>query len=269
VLKLSANISLLYPELPFLDRIYAAARAGFRAVEVMYPYGYSAHEFARALRSSSLTLSVLNAPPGNYEDGERGLAAIPGREQEFRESLKYALEYASITGCSSIHVLTGNTPDGVDAASVEQTLRNNLNYAAKFFLQHRIALLLEPLSRQILPLYSLSRVEHASCWVRELRAAGFDNVGLQVDLYHTQMEQGNLEALIHRYFDEIKYVQIASVPGRHEPTVGEINYRYLLELLETLRFSGCIGCEYIPQASTNEGLSWAREWGLLPPDTIT
>ncbi|KAA0892856.1 hydroxypyruvate isomerase family protein [Pusillimonas sp. ANT_WB101] len=267
MLLLSANISLLYPELPFLERVGAAASSGFSAVEVMYPYAFSAHDLAKELRAWGLTLSVLNAPPGNYTDGERGLAALPGRENAFKQSLHEAVEYAHVTQCTNVHVLTGNLPQDADERLVAETLHSNLNYAATLFDANGLMLLLEPLSRQMLPAYSLTRVEQALERLQVLKSAGHTNVGLQLDLYHTQMEQGNLAALIQRHFHDIEYVQIAGVPGRHEPTHGEINYRYLLELLQSLGFAGWVGCEYIPQGLTDAGLDWARDWGLLKPST--
>jgi len=270
MLNLSANVSLLYQELPFPERIGAAARSGFRAVEVMYPYACPAHVLSGELRAYDMTLTVLNAPPGDYLKGERGLAALPGREREFRYSLDEAVAYAKATGCTNIHVLTGNTPDNADSGLVAYTMRENLLYCADLFARHELTLLLEPLSRQMLPSYSLTRVEEASGWLRELNNSGYANVGIQLDLYHTQMEQGNLAAMIQNYIQEITYVQIAGVPGRHEPTVGEINYRYLLDLLQTLGFAGWVGCEYIPRYMTEEGLGWARDWGLLDmPDSFS
>lgn len=260
---LSANISLLYPELPFLERVGAAARAGFRAVEVMYPYDHDPSRFANALLSNGLTLSVLNAPPGNHAAGERGLAAIPGKEQAFRNSLNEAIDFATITRCSNIHVLTGVIPEGACYQKVRETLRVNLIHAAKLFAEHGMNLLLEPLSAQVVPNYSLTRLEAASEWVNELHTEGCTNVHLQVDLYHTQQEQGNLAALLQKYFAQISYIQIAGVPGRHEPTVGEINYRYLIDLLVSLGYCGWIGCEYLPEGNTDSGLAWARNWGLL------
>ncbi len=264
--ELSANISLLYQEFPFLERIKEAEKSGFRAIEVMYPYAYSAHAVRDELLSRNMALSVLNAPPGNHANGERGLAALPGREQDFKDSLDQAIEYAVVTHCQNIHVLTGNLANDVDQTQAMQTLRENLLYCAAIFAENNLTLLLEPLSRQMLPAYSLPRVEDAHYWISQLKIQGYTNVGLQLDLYHTQMEQGNLAALIKRYISEISYVQIAGVPGRHEPTIGEINYRYLLDQLSSLGFTGWVGCEYIPKDLTHHGLSWARDWGLLPTD---
>lgn len=263
MLKLSANISLLFPELGVCDRVGAAARAGFTAVEVMYPYDTPATELAYALDANGMELTVLNAPPGDYAGGERGLACIPGQEAKFREGIEQAIDYAKTTGCQSIHVLTGNMPSGVPESVCHSTLEQNLIHAAKRFADAGVGLLLEPLSKYVLPRYSMTTVEQASFWCKRLTSQGFFNVGLQVDYYHTQMEQGNLAAITRAYFDDIRYVQIAGVPGRHEPTNGEINYRYLFKLLETLGFAGWVGCEYLPESDTDQGLQWARDWGYL------
>lgn len=265
MLKLSANISMLYPQYDFLSRIGAARRAGFSAIEVMYPYEHSPVALANALRDHGMVLSVLNAPPGDYASGDRGLAAVPGHAAAFRSSIEQAVDYALETECLNVHVLTGNLPLDASPNECEATLLENLLYAAERFAKARLTLLLEPLSRYVLPRYSMTTVEQASHWLGELKAAGFNNVALQIDLYHTQMEQGNLAALIQRYRSEISYIQIAGVPGRHEPTEGEINYRYILQFLASLQFEGWVGCEYIPKHDTDSGLEWAREWGLLKP----
>jgi hydroxypyruvate isomerase len=263
MLKLSANISLLYPERDFLARPEAAAHSGFQAVEVMYPYDYRADALAAALRRHGLELSVLNAPAGDYAAGQRGMACIPGVQDDFRASIEEAIGYAQVTACRNVHVLTGNRPANVDDADCERVLRENLLHAARRFAESGLVLLLEPLSREVLPRYSVTTVEQAAYWHGELRRAGFENVALQVDLYHTQMEEGNLATVLQRHRDAIRYVQLAGVPGRHEPTVGEVNYRYLLELLESWKFDGWVGCEYIPQGDTDQGLQWARDWGFL------
>lgn len=265
MLNLSANISLLYPELPFLDRVEAAARSGFKAIEVMYPYDYaSASELAAALRDTGLVLSVLNAPPGDYAQGERGLACLAGNEQQYRHSIEQAVDYALQTNCSNIHVLTGNVPADQTANVTAQTLEESLCYAANYLAGAGLELLLEPLSTEVLPHYSMSTIEQAAQWQHVVVRSGCDNVSLQIDLYHTQMEQGNLWTLLQRYWSIISYVQIAGVPGRHEPTEGEINYEFLLQRLQAARFSGWVGCEYIPIGDTHAGLQWARDLQLLP-----
>ncbi|MGY6270942.1 hydroxypyruvate isomerase family protein [Achromobacter denitrificans] len=261
MLKLSANVSLLFGELRFIERFRAAAEAGFSAVEAMYPYDQRVDDMARELRSSGLELSVMNLPPGNAESAEKGLAALPGRQRDFDRSLELGLEYAQGLGCKRVHLLTGNLPPGATLSDVRSTLTKNIERAVRYFEPHGIIVLLEPLSRQMLPGYSLSRVEDAVSLIEDIGAPG---LRLQLDLYHTQMEQGNLAALIERYGTHIDYIQIAGVPGRHEPTVGEINYEFLLALLQRRNFTGWVGCEYVPRGGTLDGLQWARDWGLLP-----
>ncbi|WP_160350148.1 TIM barrel protein [Bordetella sp. 15P40C-2] len=265
MLKLSANVSLLFSELPFLERFQAASAAGFYAVEAMYPYEFSAQDIAREMRASDLQLSVINLPPGDSARAEKGLAALGGRERDFEQSLEKGLEYASALECQRVHLLTGNLPAGVALHEIRPTLIRNIERALRYFEPHGIVVLLEPLSRQMLPHYSLTRVEQAVALIDDI---GSPDLRLQLDLYHTQMEQGNLAALIERYQAYIDYIQIAGVPGRHEPTVGEINYAYLLKMLEDRQFIGWVGCEYVPQGDTRQGLQWARDWGLLPQERV-
>lgn len=261
MLKLSANISLLFGELPFLARFEAAAQAGFAAVEAMYPYDQRVEDMARELGAHALTQSVINLPPGNAAAAEKGLAALPGRERDFEASLELGLRYAQGLGCERVHLLTGNLPGSMTLQDVRGLLMRNIERAVRFFEPHGIIVLLEPLSLQMLPRYSLPRVEDAIALIEDI---GSPSLRLQLDLYHTQMEQGNLAALIERHEAHIDYIQIAGVPGRHEPTVGEINYGYLLDLLARRGFQGWVGCEYVPHGDTLDGLRWAREWGLLP-----
>ncbi|OWT63525.1 hydroxypyruvate isomerase family protein [Candidimonas nitroreducens] len=262
MLKLSANISLLFAELPFLQRFEAAARAGFAAVEAMYPYDQDPAQMAEQLEAHDLEMSVINLPPGDYSAGERGLATLPGRSADFDRALETGLAYASQLRCRRVHLLTGNLGRGMTFEEVHPTLRRNIARAADYYAGHGILVLLEPLTREMLPHYSLTRVEQALELIHDI---GAPNLRLQLDLYHTQQEQGNLAALIERHFDDIDYIQIAGVPGRHEPTVGEINYGYLLDLLQARGFAGWIGCEYVPAAGTLDGLAWARERKLLQP----
>lgn len=261
MLKLSANISLLFAELPFLERFKAAANAGFTAVETMYPYDQDPVRMAEQLDAHGLEMSVINLPPGDYAAGERGLATLPGREADFDRALETGLAYASRLRCRRVHLLTGNLDRGMTFAEARPTLRRNIERAADYFAGRDILVLLEPLSRAMLPHYSLTRVEQALELIHDI---GAPNLRLQLDLYHTQQEQGNLAALIERCYDDIDYIQIAGVPGRHEPTVGEINYGYLLDLLQARGFAGWIGCEYVPAAGTLDGLAWARDRKLLP-----
>ena len=261
MLRLSANISLMYGELPFLDRVGAAAADGFTAVEVMYPYATPAADLADALAAHTMTLSVLNAPAGCRDAGELGFAALVERHADFQASIARAIDYALTTSCKSIHVLTGNLPPAISLDEVRPVLLTNLRQAAQAMASQGLTLLLEPLSRAVFPAYSLTRVEQAVALLDEL---DMSNAALQLDFYHTQMEQGHLANLIERHFERIAYVQIAGVPGRHQPTIGEINYHYLLTELERRSFAGWVGCEYIPQGATGDSLAWARQWGYLP-----
>jgi hydroxypyruvate isomerase len=213
------------------------------------------------LRDHALTLSVINLPPGDHRAGERGLATLTGRDDDFARSLETGLEYAYGLGCQRVHLLTGNLEAGQSLASVRGRLLRNLERAVRWFEPYGIKVLLEPLARAMLPDYSLTRVEEAVALIEEIGSA---NLRLQMDLYHTQMEQGNLAAWIERSFPYLDYIQVAGVPGRHEPTVGEINYGYLFSLLDKLEFAGWIGCEYVPLADTASGLAWATDLGLLP-----
>ncbi len=263
MLKLSANISLMFGDLPLLQRPLAARKSGFRFVEIMYPYETNASDLADALAASRLELTVLNLPPGDQNLGEKGLAAYRHSSDGFRRSLMEGLAYAQTVKCKRVHLLTGNLRKGDDFHSVRSTLVTNIREAADFFGKHGIKVLLEPLSRKMLPDYSLTTVEQA---VDLIDAVGRANVRLQLDLYHTQMEQGNLSQLIHDHFEYIDYVQVAGVPGRHEPDVGEIHYPYIFKLLEDKRFDGPLGCEYVPQGSTTSGLKWAHDRGYLAMD---
>lgn len=259
MLRLSANLTLMFSEFSFLDRFEAAAEAGFKAVEIMYPYDHPASEIAARLRSAGLSLSVINLPPGDYAGGERGLACIPGKQEAYRQSLELGLEYALSLGCERVHLLTGNLPVGATLQDVRPLLTANIRKALQVFVPHGIGVLLEPLSKEVFPRYSLTTVSEAVSLIDEIDAP---QLRVQLDLYHTQMEEGNLCALIDRYYSYINYVQIAGVPGRHEPDICEINYPYIFGVLENKGFDGWVGCEYVPKAATRAGLGWAKRFGI-------
>ena len=253
--KLAANISMLFSERPFLDRIDAAAAAGFRAVECQYPYDYPAAEFAARLAAWRLAAALINVPPGEGE-AARGFAALPGREAEFDASLERALAYAGAIGCHRIHVLAGRV---VPTPETEAVFIANLRRAADRAARAQVVLTLEPLNAKDQPVYFLRTTSQA---VALLDRIGRNNVRLQFDFYHCQITEGGLAehaARLHGYFG---HVQIAGVPGRHEPDCGEINYPFLLELLDRLGYDGWVGCEYRPAAGTLDGLGWASRWGI-------
>jgi hydroxypyruvate isomerase len=255
--KLAANLSWLFTEVPFLDRFDAAAAAGFRAVEFLQPYEFPPSEIAARLERHGLEHVLFNLPPGDTSKGERGLAAMPGREAEFMRNVGRALEYAKATGCSRIHALAGNAT----GAAAEATYVANLRAGADFLAPHGITLLIEPLNTRDAPGYFLSTTSAA---LRILDRVGRANVSLQFDLYHCQIMEGDLARHIRDLAGRFAHVQIAGVPERNEPDTGEVNHAYVLDLLDETGYAGWVGCEYRPKAGTLAGLGWARRWGVIP-----
>ncbi len=255
--RFSANISTLFTELPFLDRLAAAKTAGFKAVEFQAPYEFAAAELAERAAACGLPVVLFNAPMGNAAAGERGLAAQPGREAEFAASIEIALSYARALGCKQIHVLAGFA--GADRAAQEATYIANLQSAADRAAAFGVTLLIEPLNARDNPGYFLTSTAAA---VAVLDRVGRVNVGLQFDFYHCQISEGDLAQHARSLFGRYPHVQIANVPGRHEPDQGEINFAFLFDLLDELGYDGWVGCEYRPKAGTLAGLGWARRWGI-------
>jgi len=270
--RFAANLHYLFSELPFLDRFAAAARAGFRAVEFQVPYDYDGAELRARLDQHELCMVLFDAPMGDWSAGDRGLAAVPGREQEFRASLPRALDYASALGCELVHVMAGAIGPGVDYALAERTYVENLRHAAAFFEPHGVKVVIEPINRRMgivqggpsyttegMHGYFLNHSEHAR---RVIEQVASDNLFLHLDIYHMQMLEGHLAETIRANLDLLRHVQIAGVPGRHEPSVGEINYPYLFDLLDEVGYEGWVGCEYRPRSTTLEGLTWAGRFGI-------
>lgn len=257
--KLAANLSLMFTELPFLDRFEAAAKAGFGAVEFQFPYEFPADDLAERLRRFSLKQVLFNMPPGNSAAGERGIAAIPGREREFEKTLDTTIEYARVLDCPQVHAMAGVLPRGVPAQAWEATYAQNLRTAAARFAAHGIRLLIEPLNTRDMPGYFLTTAEQARSIIQHV---GSDNLFLQMDFYHAQIMAGDLAERTKAHWPLIRHLQIAGVPGRHEPDIGEINYPYLFALVDSLGYEGWIGCEYRPRGETLAGLGWARPYGI-------
>ncbi|MGO8921041.1 MAG: 2-oxo-tetronate isomerase [Stellaceae bacterium] len=257
--KLAANLHFLFQELPFLDRFAAAADCGFRGVECLFPYEAPAEAIAERLQRHRLTLALFNLPPGNREAGERGLGALPGRERDFMAGVEQALGYALATGGRRIHVLSGVWPEGRDKEAGARVLIANLRRAADLVAPHGIELLLEPINPRDIPGYFLTTPRQAVAILDRVERAA---VRLQLDLYHCQIVAGDLARHIQELLGRIAHIQIAGVPERHEPDRGEINYPYLLDLLDSLGYDGWVGCEYRPAAGTRAGLGWARRWGV-------
>jgi hydroxypyruvate isomerase len=253
--KLAANISMMFPDRPLLDRIDAAAALGFRGVECQSPYAVAAPEMAARLDSHHMKMVLINVPSGEGA-AERGFAALPGQEAAFLASLDRALAYAREVRCPRIHVLAGCQP--ADAAAADRFVAN-LRLASDRAAAQGTTLLIEPLNTRDNPGYFLRTTGQA---VALLDRIARPNVRLQFDFYHCQISEGDLAEHAERLLGRYAHVQIAGVPGRHEPDSGEINCAYLLELLDRLGYDGWVGAEYRPAGDTAAGLAWARRWGI-------
>ncbi|XP_067893003.1 putative hydroxypyruvate isomerase isoform X2 [Heterodontus francisci] len=263
-LHFAANLSWLFPELDTLShRIEAAAQAGFKAVEVAWPYDTEATQLKKALEKNGMEIILINTPPGNKARGELGLGALPMQQAEFRTGLDLAVKYAKTVDCKRIHLMAGRVPVGLDRTSVakamEATFIENLKYAADILSKEGILGLIEPINTRITdPCYFLNTPQQAA---RILQQVDRPNLKLQLDLFHWQIMDGNLTQNIANYFSLIGHVQIAQVPNRNEPdSPGEISYSYIFNLLEKLGYQGYIGCEYTPKGNTVDGLNWLRTY---------
>jgi len=251
--KFAANLTLLFNEGPFLDRFERAAKAGFEAVEFLFPYEWPVREIKARLDANGLALVLHNLPPGDWARGERGLACLPDRVDEFRASVARALEYASALGAPQLNCLSGIAPAGIAPELVQRTYIDNLRYAAETLKRAGIKALIEPINRFDMPGIHLHRPSQA---LRVLDEVASDNLFLQYDLYHAQRTEGELAATLERELPRIAHLQIADNPGRHEPGSGEIHYPFLFEHLDRIGYSGWIGCEYRPATTTEAGLGW-------------
>ena len=253
--KFAANLTLLFNEVPFLDRFEHALRAGFDAVEYLFPYDYSAEQLSALLKQHQLKQVLHNMPPGDWDAGERGIAILPDRVDEFKAGVSRTIEYASALGCPQVNCLAGLTPAGVDNSELYDTLVNNLQYAAPRLKEHNIKLLVEAINYHDIPGFYVNTSAQVEQLIQDV---GSDNLFFQYDIYHMQIMEGDLANTIKRLLPLIPHMQLADNPGRHEPGTGEINYPWLFEYLDTLGYDGYIGCEYRPLTSTTEGLGWFR-----------
>jgi len=256
--KLAANLTMMFEETPFLDRFAAAGTCGFTGVEFLFPYDFPADEIAARLERHHLTQALFNLPPGDWAKGERGMAALPGREKEFMTSLERAIPYARATKCRRLHAMAGNWPAGRDRREGRAVFIANLRRAADRLAEEGVTLVIEPINTRDMPGYFLNTTGEAISVIEE---AGRDNLKLQLDLYHCQIMEGDLATHVRRLAGRYAHVQIAGVPDRHEPDRGEVNYDYLLSLLDEVGYDGWVGCEYRPAGDTRAGLGWARRWG--------
>jgi hydroxypyruvate isomerase len=254
--RFSANLSMLYTELPFMERFAAAAADGFRAVEYVGAYGVDPTTIAATLRAHGLTQALFNFPAGDWAAGDRGIACHPHRVDEFRRSVDTAITYAEATQCTRLNCLAGITPPGEDRSRVEDVLVSNLAYAAPILAEAGIQLLLEPINPIDMPGYLINSTDN---FERISTAVGHANLYLQYDFYHMQVVQGDLLRTFERLQSRIGHVQIADNPGRHEPGTGEINYANIFRVLDEAGYSGWVGAEYRPLRDTRSGLSWFRD----------
>jgi hydroxypyruvate isomerase len=270
--RFAANLHYLFTEHAFLDRFEAASRCGFRAVEFQVPYDHSPAELRARLDAHGLKMVLFDAPMGDWSAGDRGLAAVPGREAQFRESLPRVVEYALALDCDLVHVMAGVVGPSTDYAQAERVYVENLRHAAGFLKPHGVRVVIEPINRKLgvvqggasyttegMHGYFLNHSDHAR---RVIERVGSENLFLHLDVYHMQMLEGHLAETLQVNLDLLRHVQIAGVPGRHEPDVGEINYAYLFDLLDRAGYDGWVGCEYRPCAGTQAGLGWGRRYGL-------
>ncbi|MFC5428188.1 hydroxypyruvate isomerase [Paraburkholderia denitrificans] len=253
--KFAANLTMLFNEVPFLDRFAAAADAGFDAVEFLFPYPYKASELAECLEAHKLKLVLHNLPAGNWEAGERGIACLPARKGEFQEGVGRAIEYARALKVRQLNCLVGIPAADVSRDTALATIVDNLTFAAAALKREGLRLLVEPCNSYDIPGFALNRSAEA---LDVIAKTGSDNVFLQYDIYHMQRMEGELAATIKKHFAKIAHIQLADNPGRNEPGTGEINYPFLFDLLDTLGYDGHIGCEYKPLTTTADGLGWLR-----------
>lgn len=251
--KFAANLTMLFTEVPFLDRFALAARAGFEGVEYLFPYDFEKEALREALDGNGLAQVLHNLPAGDWAAGERGIAVLPDRIDEFRRGVGQAIDYATALGCRQVNCLAGIAPEGLAEEALRTTFVSNLAHAADALGRHGIRLLIEPINRFDIPGFYLDTVEKAASIIKEV---GHDNLFIQYDLYHQQRTGGELIGTFERHRDRIAHVQLADNPGRHEPGTGEIAWPFVFAALDALGYDGWIGCEYKPRTTTEEGLGW-------------
>ncbi|CAM8828342.1 2-oxo-tetronate isomerase [Burkholderia pseudomallei] len=251
--RFATNLTMMYNEHAFLERFAAAARDGFKAVEYLFPYEFPAAELKARLDAHGLVQALFNAPPGDWAAGERGIASLPGREDEFRRAIDTALDYARVIGNDTLHVMAGLIAPTQDRARHRDVYLRNLAHAAEAARAQNVTIVIEPINPRDMPGFFLNRQDDAQAICREV---GAPNLLVQFDCYHCQIVEGDLAMKLKRDIAGIGHIQIAGVPQRHEPDVGEIHYPYLFELIDALGYDGWIGCEYRPKAGTSEGLGW-------------
>jgi hydroxypyruvate isomerase len=251
--KFAANLSMMFTELPFIERFGAARAAGFDAVEFLFPYAFEPDQITARLERFDLQLVLHNMPPGDWAAGERGMACDPRRIGEFQDNVGLALDYAEELGVPQLHCLAGKLHAAVTVERAHETYVANLRFAAAQCLQRGIKLLIEPLNTFDAPGYFLTGTRQAAAIIAEV---GAPNLFMQYDIYHMQRMEGDLASTLRAHLPLIGHIQLADVPGRHEPGTGEINFPFLFRHLDVLGYAGWVGCEYTPLGNTVDGLGW-------------
>jgi len=251
--RFAANLSMMFNEAPFLDRFALAAKAGFKGVEFLFPYEHPAAEIAARLKDNGLQQLLFNAPAGDFAKGERGMAAIPGKQAAFRDSIKLALEYAAVLACPRLHIMAGLKPEGVAHDTLTAIYGANLAYAAEECAKVGVKPIIEPINHRDIPGFFLNTTDQAAAIIA---AIGPEKLGLQFDLYHCQITEGDVVKRVEKHLPLIAHMQVADTPGRHEPGTGEVNWPFVFKTIDALGFRGWIGCEYRPAGETLAGLSW-------------
>ncbi|MGJ5197701.1 hydroxypyruvate isomerase [Bradyrhizobium sp. HKCCYLRH1030] len=259
--RFAANLTMLFNELPFLDRFAAAKAAGFGGVEYLFPYDFDKAELREQLARHGLTQVLHNLPAGNWAAGERGIAILPDRVDEFRDGVRRAIEYAKALDCRQLNCLVGIAPEDADPRELNQVLVRNLRFAATALKAQGIKLLIEPINTLDIPGFVLNRTAQALQLISEVES---DNLFVQYDIYHMQIMEGDLARTMQKHLARIAHIQLADNPGRHEPGTGEINYAFLFRHLDAIGYRGWIGCEYKPQATTVDGLGWMTDRAAAP-----
>lgn len=255
--KLNANLSMMFNEVEFAERFDAAARAGFKGVEFLFPYDFDKNLLQEKLKRNELQLVLFNMPPGDWSAGDRGMACDPDRAGEFQDNVGKALDYALALDCKQLHCMAGLKPRGVNDEQMRQTYIDNLRFAGTELAEHDISLLIEAINTRDIPGFYLNYSAQA---FQIMHYANVPNLRFQYDIYHMQIMEGDLAPTIERNLERIAHMQLADTPGRHEPSTGEINYPFLLDFIDRVGYRGWIGCEYRPVSRTEDGLRWAAPY---------
>lgn len=255
--KFNANLSMMFNEVPFLERFGAAAKAGFKGVEFLFPYDFTPAQVREQLDRHQLEMVLFNMPPGDFAAGDRGLACDPARFGEFQDGVGKALEYAKVLGAKQLHVMAGLKPRGLNDETMREAYLASLRFACAETAKHGIKVLIEAINTRDIPGFYLNTSEQAFDVMHYVGAA---NLAFQYDIYHMQIMEGDLAPTIEKHLAKIAHMQLADTPGRHEPGTGEINYDFLFRHIDRIGYQGWIGCEYRPAGKTEDGLGWMKPW---------